>query len=230
MAEMTQYTGDTSVIADLGTSPQERGLTADQFKAKFDEGLTAFVTWFNGDHKAEFDAYGLAKSKLDATTAPTATDDNSAGYSVNSIWVDVTNDKAYMCLDSTVGAAVWNIITADLSAYALKQQENWIAPTLQNSWINWGSGLEDAGYMKDRFGFVHLKGVIKSGVITSGTTIFTLPEGYRPGAINLFIVASRDGSSNEIMGRINIADTGVVSIYAGGNAHLQLSGITFKAV
>lgn len=53
---MTQYNGDPEVISKLGTTPQERGLTTEQFKAKFDEGLTAFVTWFNDTHKTEFDA------------------------------------------------------------------------------------------------------------------------------------------------------------------------------
>lgn len=53
---MTPYTGDPEVIAKLGTTPQERGLTPDQFKAKFDEGLKAFVEWFNLTHKTEFEA------------------------------------------------------------------------------------------------------------------------------------------------------------------------------
>lgn len=52
---MTEYSGSTNIIAGLGTTPQERGLTEDQFKAKFDEGLTAFVTWFNSTHKTEFE-------------------------------------------------------------------------------------------------------------------------------------------------------------------------------
>jgi hypothetical protein len=54
---MTQYTGDTDIIANVGTTPQERGLTTDEFKAKFDEGLKAFVSWFNTTHKTEFDAH-----------------------------------------------------------------------------------------------------------------------------------------------------------------------------
>jgi hypothetical protein len=53
---MTQYTGDTEIITNIGTTPQERGLTTDEFKAKFDEGLKAFVAWFNDVHKTEFDA------------------------------------------------------------------------------------------------------------------------------------------------------------------------------
>ena len=56
---MTPYSGDPEVIAKLGTTPQERGLTPDQFKAKFDEGLKAFVEWFNTTHKTEFEAKTL---------------------------------------------------------------------------------------------------------------------------------------------------------------------------
>lgn len=54
---MTPYGGNTDVIAALGTTPQERGLETQQFKAKFDEALKAFVTWFNATHKTEFDAH-----------------------------------------------------------------------------------------------------------------------------------------------------------------------------
>ena len=54
---MTPYSGDTSVIGKLGTTPQERGLTTQQFKDKFDEGLKNFVTWFNETHNGEINAH-----------------------------------------------------------------------------------------------------------------------------------------------------------------------------
>jgi len=47
-------------------------------------------------------------NKFDATAAPTVNDDTSTGFSVGSTWIDVTNDKAYNCVDATAGAAVWN--------------------------------------------------------------------------------------------------------------------------
>lgn len=47
------------------------------------------------------------KVKIDATAAPTATDDTISGYSIGSLWVDVTNDKAYICVDATDSTAVW---------------------------------------------------------------------------------------------------------------------------
>ncbi|GAI82171.1 unnamed protein product, partial [marine sediment metagenome] len=34
-------------------------------------------------------------------------DDASEGYTVGSGWYDTTNDKSYICLDSSDGAAVW---------------------------------------------------------------------------------------------------------------------------
>lgn len=46
-------------------------------------------------------------NKIDGTTAPTVNDDAGDGYSVGSVWTDTTNDKSYICSDSTVGAAVW---------------------------------------------------------------------------------------------------------------------------
>lgn len=44
---MQQYTGNTTVITNIGTNPSERGLTTDQFKAKFDQTVKDYVTWFN---------------------------------------------------------------------------------------------------------------------------------------------------------------------------------------
>ena len=49
-------------------------------------------------------------SKYNATTSPTVNDDSGDGYGVGSLWVDVTNDRKYICVDSTLTAAVWQII------------------------------------------------------------------------------------------------------------------------
>ena len=49
--------------------------------------------------------------KLDATAAPTTGDDTGDGYSVGSRWIDVTNDKEYVCLDASSAAAVWTETT-----------------------------------------------------------------------------------------------------------------------
>lgn len=49
--------------------------------------------------------------KINGTTAPTTGDDAADGYSVGSVWVDTTNDKAYVCVDSTTSAAVWQQVS-----------------------------------------------------------------------------------------------------------------------
>lgn len=46
-----------------------------------------------------------------AAVAPAVTDDAAAGYSVNSLWTDTALDDAYICVDSSNGAAVWKKIT-----------------------------------------------------------------------------------------------------------------------
>jgi hypothetical protein len=46
-------------------------------------------------------------NNLTATTAPIVTDDTASNYVVGSIWVDETNDNAYIAVDITTGAAVW---------------------------------------------------------------------------------------------------------------------------
>jgi len=56
-------------------------------------------------------AYEAIKTNLAGTTAPTVNEDSGDGYAVGSMWLDTTNDKAYICLDATVGAAVWKDIT-----------------------------------------------------------------------------------------------------------------------
>ena len=50
-------------------------------------------------------------NRFDGTTAPTANEDSADGYTPGSIWVDTTNDVAYVCVDASAAAAVWTEIT-----------------------------------------------------------------------------------------------------------------------
>src|SRR5687767_14274118 len=60
----------------------------------------------------------LPLHKLDATTAPTVNDDSGDGYIAGSKWVDTTNDITYICIDNTLGAAVWvRLIVSGDTAY-----------------------------------------------------------------------------------------------------------------
>jgi len=102
----------------------------------------------------------------------------------------------------------------------------WQTPTLLNGWVNFGSGYNSAGYWKDSFGVVHLRGLIKSGTATAGTVIFTLPAGYRPPAIELLQVQCY--TSTYVIGRVDIQSGGNVVFQTGGNTFLSLDGLTFR--
>jgi len=53
------------------------------------------------------------KHKLNATTAPTANDDSTAGYAPGSLWLDTVENISYSCFDASQGAAVWaRLVTA----------------------------------------------------------------------------------------------------------------------
>jgi len=70
-----------------------------------------------GDHAATLlgNATWL-KNNLNATAAPSITDDAAAGYAVGSKWIDLTNDEFYICVDASAGSAVWN--SGSKKAYA----------------------------------------------------------------------------------------------------------------
>lgn len=45
-----------------------------------------------------------------ATSDPGSSDDASKGYSINSLWINTTRDRAWMCVDASLSAAVWKLI------------------------------------------------------------------------------------------------------------------------
>lgn len=68
-----------------------------------------------------------SKNVVDGSTAPNGTvHDISYGYGVGSIFIDTTNDEAYICVDNTDGAAVWKAITNSATRRVISA---WIDPT-----------------------------------------------------------------------------------------------------
>jgi len=57
------------------------------------------------------DAIATKKSNLTATIAPAVGNDSTQGYDAGSFWMGTTLGAAYVCLDASVGAAVWSKIT-----------------------------------------------------------------------------------------------------------------------
>jgi hypothetical protein len=69
-------------------------------------------------------------------------------------------------------------VAGDIKVSGTIAVEPWNTPIFQNGWSNYGGGWEPAGYYRDKFGMVHLKGLIKGGSLN--TAAFTLPVGSRP--------------------------------------------------
>lgn len=51
------------------------------------------------------------------TVDPSTGDDSASGYPVGHIWVNTTNDTAFVLVDGSTGAAVWANITAGLASH-----------------------------------------------------------------------------------------------------------------
>ena len=79
--------------------------------------LEADVSAFDGVPLIDSGATTNLKYSLDETDAPDANDDTTDGWKVGSIWVDVTGDKAYMCMDITDTAAVWKELTLGVGGF-----------------------------------------------------------------------------------------------------------------
>lgn len=87
--------------------------------------------------------------------------------------------------------------------------ESWTAPTLTNSWVDFGGSYQTARYRKRLDGVVEIDGMVKDGSAASAT-IFTLPSGYRPAAYQVFPVVS-----NSAAARLDVRSDGTVFL-AGG--------------
>jgi hypothetical protein len=80
-----------------------------------------------------------------------------------------------------------------------------------NSWVDFGS-TSPLRINRNREGRVFIEGGAKSGTVTAGTTMFTLPVGFRP-SIELFIPVYSNGS----LGSCRITTAGEVKTVAGIN-------------
>lgn len=58
----------------------------------------------------------IGKNNFVATAAPGVGDDSDDGYTVGSRWLDTTNDRSYVLIDATVGAAVWQLTSVPNTA------------------------------------------------------------------------------------------------------------------
>mgnify|MGYP001812225096 CR=1 FL=1 len=146
---------------------------------------------------------GLAGAYLGAVNT-------SSGDATTTIQAFSTSGTAKVVFDLD-GTEVMTVTPAGVSV----DEESWSAPSMSNSWVDYGSGFQTARYRKEHNGVVRIEGLIKSG--TAGT-VFTLPTGYRPASAMMFSARGNTG-----MHRLNVASTGVVSFTTYDTNYMTLN-------
>lgn len=109
----------------------------------------------------------------------------------------------------------------------LPKSEPWIAPDFLNGWGNYGSSHTIGGIWRDPVGCVHLRGLIGGGLLEA--PMFVLPQGYRPEALESFIVlaAGPNAPNGSIL---SVFPSGEVQVSGNGSTYTSLAGVTFRAV
>jgi hypothetical protein len=105
------------------------------------------------------------------------------------------------------------------------RQENWYdVNSFFTGWKSFGGSHPAAGYFKDSFGVVHLRGLV---VAAAGATkqIFILPLDYRPGFRPVHMVLFE----NTQFARIDVTTEGIVECEPLKLGWYSLDGITFRA-
>lgn len=153
---------------------------------------------------------------VSTAAATTITGTNSEGTS-NSL---ARADHNHALGTGVVGTA--QIADDAVTGAKISVTPSWTAPTLNTGWENYNIAWETAAYYKDRFGFVHLRGMVAR---SSGTeiTIFTLPSGSRPPLNITFPIIGANGA-----GRLTITGSGNVVYESGGTTWYSLNGVYFR--
>lgn len=157
--------------------------------------------------------YKLAARRLFGSG--TLTSNAAAGY------------PAYILVEDITGSGISGHTHTELD------DSGWVPiNSFVNGWTYYGGGytgnvFSSAAWRKKN-GIVFLRGLIAGGTTTGGTTMFTLPIGFRPlaGLTHLFAVASGDAFS-----RIDIEGTGAVKTASAplSASWVSLSNVSFIA-
>ncbi|MHA7580094.1 hypothetical protein ACX12E_06825 [Paenibacillus vandeheii] len=163
--------------------------------------------------------------------------DPSAAYSVTYLMLDTfpvvpfvgsvpDNEKALLTdLVQDVQQANARISVVE-NKKAGKDSPAWITPTLLNGWINYGGSYVPIRFQREN-NIVVIQGMLKAGVMTSGTVLFILPVGYRPKSRLSFTVFAYPN----VLVRVDVWYTGevILSTTITANDYMSLTGISFLA-
>jgi hypothetical protein len=108
----------------------------------------------------------------------------------------------------------WELLSDALGA--------WAAPSLLNSWTDIGAPYVSSAYRETANGQVFVRAFVAGGTYTDGTSVFTLPIGYRPTGSMIFPVLFNDGAIKT--GEVIVDSAGDFKVYGlTGNTWLQIA-------
>lgn len=150
-----------------------------------------------------------------------------------------TTARSPLVLRVTSGFPQYEVSTQDGNSWqidwAYGQNTTWTASPLVTAlplnapWANYGGGFAGAAYYRSVEGIVWLRGLVKTGTI--GSTIATLPVGYRPAGKRMFQVGG--AGTGDASCRVDVMDDGSIIMRAvnglasGAVPYVSLSGIAF---
>ena len=207
-AEKDEVLSMANMVADI-RSAMTGGIEADELLTG-DGSLTYWQTVKGGYY------YAVLGSVTEQPSPSGLVQVIRVGTDFSVLWHDLASQNVYRLYGSATVLSWWSLIGGTPIAFA---------PTLLNSWVNFGEGFAAAGYCKGPDNRVHLQGLIKSGTVADGTVIFTLLEGFRPKQQEIFIVFISGGG----YGRVDVHDNGNVVAKNVNATYTSLSGISFLA-
>ncbi len=142
--------------------------------------------------------------------------------------VRVANEAERISKDSERDSKIASKADASkLELYAKKAQEAWITPTLINGWYAIRTG-EPPQYMKDEFGFVHVRGTVSKGEYSTINIPFVFPIGYRPN-VQTSATLVPIGKLNNTAKASSVSVSGNYDIAGAGTGEWFVINTTFRA-
>lgn len=145
--------------------------------------------------------------------------DNVIGQGVGDVIYVANSSTDTVIGTNTIFGPAPNIVDLGVGTVGLKK-----SAALLNGWVSYDStAWEEASYIKEGNGIVHLAGLIKNGTATPGTVLFQLPEPYRPQKARKFRVATSSTGVSEI----EVQPDGDVVLNSGTNTYVSLNDISY---
>ncbi|MES2136610.1 MAG: hypothetical protein V4502_06070 [Pseudomonadota bacterium] len=150
---------------------------------------------------------------------------------INSATQFATTSAAGLDVNAVIGDLV-EAVQDKRSLTAFVQGPAWVGLSYSNGWADLGGGYQAGAYTRDGTGRVWTRGTIMGGTLTGGTTVFTLPAGFRPPVKTVWpVIATLNGSPFQVTNVIVNTDGTVtigISITTGASSLLYLENLSFS--